>query len=101
MKRSDDVQAPLGERPRTGEGAQVLGWLVERVRELLALLAFSGIELGVLLHVRPPVTLADSSVGKRPTSYMTATDPFVNLVEEILDFAGVNALKVGPVNDFL
>ena len=96
MKWSDDVQAPLGERPWTGEGTQVLGWLVERVRELLALLAFFGIELGVLLHVRPPVTLADSPVSKRPTSYMTAADSFVNLVEEIVDFAGVNALEVRP-----
>ena len=94
MKWSDDVRAPLGERPWTGEGTQVLGWLVERVRELLV--AFPGIELGVLLHVRPPVTLADSPVIKRPTSYMIAVDSFVNLVEEIVDFAGVNTLEVGP-----
>ena len=96
MKWSDDVQAPLGERPWAGEGTQVLGWLVERVGELLALLALPGVKLGVLLHVRPPVTLADSPVSKRPTSYMTAADSFVNLVEEIVDFAGVNALEVGP-----
>ena len=31
VKRSYDVQAPLRERPRTGERAQVLHWLVERV----------------------------------------------------------------------
>ena len=51
---------------------------------------------GRLLHVRPPLTLANSSVRKGPTSYMTAADSFLNFVEEIVNFAGVNALEVGP-----
>lgn len=69
---------------------------MERVGELLALLASSGIELGVLLHVWPPVPLADCSVSQRPTSNVTAAGPFMNFVEEIVDSTWVNALEVGP-----
>eukprot|EP00268_Persea_americana_P043836 TRINITY_DN44129_c1_g1_i1.p1 TRINITY_DN44129_c1_g1~~TRINITY_DN44129_c1_g1_i1.p1 ORF type:complete len:110 (+),score=6.06 TRINITY_DN44129_c1_g1_i1:151-480(+) len=69
---------------------------MERVGELLALFASSGVELSVLLHIWPPVPLADCLVSQRPTSNVTAADPFMNFVEEIVDFASVNALEVGP-----
>ena len=64
MEWTHDVEAPLSERPRAGERAEVLGWLMERMGELLAFFAFSGIELCILLHVGPPVALADGSVGQ-------------------------------------
>ena len=52
------------------------------VRKLLALLALANIFLGVGLHARPPIALRNSAIGQGPAPNVTATDAFVNFIQE-------------------
>lgn len=73
---------------------------MERVGELLAFWTLLSIELSVLLHIRPPVSMAYCSVGYRPTSDVATADSFVDLEEEVFNFARVYTQELGVGEGF-
>ena len=56
-KYPPNVHSPLSERPWIGERGQIPSWLVNERRKKLILLALLDIQLGILLHIQPPISL--------------------------------------------
>ena len=73
-ERSDNIKAPLCERPWAREGVENPSGLVDIRGESLALVAFLSVFLGLSLHVRPLVSLGECPVCQRPSSGVTSAN---------------------------
>ena len=76
-ERSDNIKAPLCERPLAREGVENPSWLVDIRGEPLALVSLLSVFLGLPLHVQPPVPLGECPVRQRPSSNVASTNPLV------------------------
>ena len=74
---SDNIKAPLCERPWAREGVENPSGLVDIRGESLALVALLNVFLGLSLHVWPPIPLGKCPVRQRPSSGMTSTNPLM------------------------
>ena len=74
---SYNIQISLNEWPKTGQRIRDSPWLVNVWCKFLTLVTLLHILLRFLLHVRPLVSLSESSVRQRPASYVASTDPFM------------------------
>ena len=90
QERSHYIQSPLREWPWTCNRVEIGCRLVNRWSKLLTLIAFFHILGGILLHVRPPITLPYGTMCQRSSSDVPSTYPFVNLPQQILNGIRVN-----------
>ena len=73
-ERSDNIKAPLCERPWAREGVENPSRLVDIRGESLALVTLLSVFLGLSLHVRPSVPLGECPVRQRPSSGVASTN---------------------------
>ena len=81
-ERTYNIQTTLSKRPRAGKRIENSSRLVNVWRESLTLITFPNIFLCFLLHAWPPVSLSNSPMGQRSSSYVTPTNTFMQLFQE-------------------
>ena len=72
-----NVQAPLSERPRTGQRIKNSSQLMNVGCKSLALVTLLRILLCFPLHIWPPIALSEGPVRQSSTSCVTSTNPFM------------------------
>ena len=98
---SNNVHAPLGERPRSADHLKVSGWLVNQGVVLLAASALPHILGTVLAGDRPVVSCSDDPSSQSPMTIIHSTYAVVKLVHHILGLFLAYAYQQGSVNPLL
>lgn len=78
-QRPDQINSPVSKRPRWGHNNKLFWWLCEEVGKALETFATHSFLLGILVHRRLEVPLPESLVGKRSSSGVISTNPFVHV----------------------
>ena len=76
-ERTDNIKTPLSKRPGAGEGVKDSFGLVDIWGKSLALITLVCIFLGLSLHVRPLISLAECPVRQRSPFCVTFINPLI------------------------
>lgn len=78
-QRPDQINSPVSKRPWWGHSSKLFWCLCGEVGKALATFATHSFLLGILVHCRLEVPLPESLVGKRSSSGVISTNPFVHV----------------------